>query len=1327
MVSTGYSQDQISFRQLSVKEGLSQNSIISITQDSTGYLWMATQDGLNKYDGRQFTVFPYNFVDITKQDYSNLGKVYTDRQGGVWILPLDRIPRRLDPISQTFTPIEGIRDASALYQDDHFNLWIGTYSNGLFVLENNTKAPRQVITEEHIKGTIFNVIQHPSGDLLLTSEAHLIKYNPISGKHSTIQPSLLPGDVITTNFSDIVFDSAGRQWTGTYGDGLYFKAADNSFYHRISELAFTDPLPSNLNILDLYADKRNRLWIATYGRGLFLVDFNQNKITNFNAKKQNPRAIHYNDILCILEDDSGTMWFGTDGAGVSFFDAYLEKFNSFTNYQTPENINIDVVRAIAVDQEKHVWIGTSGKGLSQYNPQSNSWQAFTTDDGSEFPIASNRIMSLLTDDYENLWIGTQENGLNIYVPDKGFEYYNSTSEIPLTAATVWAIFRDSKKRTWLGTREQGLILFDSKKGELKKYKSGTDSTNGLTSNNIRVIAQAEGDKLWLGTESQGVVLFDLGKETFKQYRHSSTMNSIASNNIKSLYAAPNNVLWIGTNGGGLNAFDIKSQKFYNYTVTNGLANNVIYGILPDEAGNLWLSSNKGISKFTAGESLEEAPSIINYNNYDGLATEFNTGAHFKDQKGNLYFGGLDGFYWFKPNEIQENTYLPQTVITGFEVSNQTFPMLADTRLEHDQNTLSFVFSSLQYSLPEKNQYQYRLVNYDNDWIQAGNNNFARYSFLPPGTYVFQVKSSNYDGLWNENPASFSLTIASPWYWTPFSKGLYSLLFLAAIYSIYYYLRWRWKVKTDMKIKEAETIRLQKLNDFKSKLYTDISHEFRTPLTLISGPVDAKLSSGILSDTDFNNFSMIKRNTNRLIALVDQLLHLAKLEKGKLKLNIAKGDLGLFLNVIAGSFEHKAAAKEISYKYNTSVEQLRNIWYDEDAIEKMVTNLISNAIKYCPHKGDIIFNAEKKEGSVLLSIKNTVEKLSESDLELIFTRFYQKDEYAEGAGIGLSLVKELVQLYDGEIHVAIKEKRFIEFRLSLPIDIELFQKNNFREDKKDNESQILPKVSGTDDPGSTVGSLKANEEELPIVLLVDDHLELREFLSAELGAKYQIFEAENGQIGIKTALEIVPDLIITDIRMPVCSGIKLCNELKSDERTSHIPIIVLTAGMEEEDELKGLQSGADDFITKPFKLRILEKRVENLIASRKALRGRYSQEVVLKARDIAITPTDELLLDRMQQILDSNLSDSEFNAAAFSRMVGMSRMQLHRKLLAFTGLSATAFIRSQRLKQAMDILKTSDATINEVAYSVGFNTPSYFIKCFKEAYNKTPAEFLQSVN
>lgn len=1323
-----YAQSQIKFRQLSVHDGLSQNSAISVAQDSIGYLWIATQDGLNQYDGRNFTIHPYAFVDITRSSFSYLGKVYTDRRGDIWIIPMDRRPYKLDRASNTFVPLQGVGDASAIFMDMGFNLWIGTYSGDLYEKKEGEEKAVLRQSNPEIRGAVYSITQNPSGVLLLTRDKHIVEFNAQTNIRHPKKFQDVQGNMIHANYSDVVFDSQDREWMATFGNGLYFRFKGESVLRRLNDLPFKDSLPRDLNITDLHIDTKRRLWVATYGAGLYLVDFEKYIISHFGSEKHNPTAVHYNDILCIYEDYTGTLWFGTDGAGLSYYDEYLEKFNSFTDYQTPQDVSIDVVRSIAVDNDNTVWIGTSGKGLTRYTPESGSWTTFRADLDRVNTISSDRVMSLLADKDGDLWIGTQQGGLNIRDASGIITHFSAEDKSRSPGNTIWCIYEDDRERVWMGTRDQGLVQFDKKKGVLQRFKHNPDNEQGISSNNIRAITSDDKGNLWIGTENQGIVFFNPSTQTFKSYQYLENGNSLSSNAIKSLYYSSMGILWIGTNGRGLNAFDIANGQFYGFSVKDGLANDVIYGILPDDMGNLWLSSNKGITKFVPNDTIGNTPTITNYNNYEGLATEFNTGAHFKDKKGNLYFGGLEGFYWFKPNQLKKSSILPKTAITGFDVFNKPFPMEQGQKLQAGQNTISFTFSSLQYALPTKNQYQYRLVNFDTDWIFSGNQNFARYTSLPPGNYQFQVKSSNYDGHWNPEPVSYSFTILSPWYLTPFAKFAYIAMFVLLLYGIYRYLIWQWRLQLNLRLKVAETERFKRLNDFKSKLYTDISHEFRTPLSLIAGPVDAKLGQGGLSKMDFANFSMIKRNINRLIALVDQLLHLARLEKGNLKLKIAKGDLGLFLGMLVATFKYRATVKRVDYEIE--IDRIPNAWFDEDALEKIITNLLSNAFKYVNEGGVCRFSAYNKQGKLHLSVRNSVEDFSQVDLDRLFTRFYQQDEYSEGAGIGLSLVQELVGLYQGNIAVEMEDGGIIHFKVVLPMSKEDFEDIGLVEVGSEMGRSILD-TGQNGEVGSVVPkelpSVSEHLSESPLLLIVEDHEEVREFLKSVWTGKYRILEAKNGEEGMAMALEVVPDLIISDVRMPICGGIELCNKLKTDVRTSHIPIILLTAGIGEELELQGLESGADDFITKPFKLKILQTRVENLIGLRKLLRNRYSQELVIEPKDIAVSPTDEAFLAKLEMVLDEHLSDPQFNAEVFCRKLDMSRMQLHRKLLAYTGLSTTAFIRSQRLKQALQILKTSDASVNEIAYAVGFNTPSYFIKCFKEVYQKTPTEYVQATN
>lgn len=873
----------------------------------------------------------------------------------------------------------------------------------------------------------------------------------------------------------------------------------------------------------------------------------------------------------------------------------------------------------------------------------------------------------------------------------------------LENVTVWCLQNDTDDNKWVGTRESGFFLVNKKKGILRSFQKN-DAGDGLPSNNIRAIAQEAGQFVWVGTQDDGICKIDLKTNEIKIYKHEpGNVNSLANNQIKSLFYDNKGILWIGTNGNGLCALDIVNEQFYNYTVKEGLANDVVYATLPDEQNNLWLSSNRGITKFYVPEKLDSTPKIVNYTNYDGLATEFNTGAYFKAGNGNLYFGGLEGYYWFNPSDIEISTVLPKTVITKFEVFNTAKPLIPNLKLNYKENTVAFSFASLQFSLPIKNQYQFKLEGYDADWTLSGNENSARYTNLPPGNYTFKVISSNYDGVWNNKEDSYSFIIKKPWYLTHTAILMYLLFFFITLYLIYQYFKWRWNMKLQLKFERQETIRFKELNDFKAKLYSNISHEFRTPLTLINGPIKKQLENNPNPDLK-KDLILVENNTNRLLDLVNQMMELNKLDTGSLKLNPEKIHLGGFILSLLEPFEYLAKNRNLIFSH--SLGPMPVTLFDPDIMEKIVGNLLGNANKYTSEGGNIDFKAVVTEtNQLIINVSNDIDSILEEDTNKLFERFFQASHTNEGTGIGLSLVKELVEHLQGTVNASYSDDhKRITFELEIPVHL-------VDDDEIDEEEATPTKEAVT--------ITKKSNEVQPLVLLVEDNVSLLNFMSSLLEDEYKIITAKNGEEGVQTALKKIPDLIITDLMMPKLNGIELCSQLKNDEKTSHIPIIMLTGKTGPENEIAGLQSGVEEYITKPFNPKTFQIRIENILTTRKKLRAHYNKKNVFKPKDIAFTSTDEKFLIKVEGILNDYLQDTNFSAEKFSQLLGMSRMQLHRKLIALTGHNTTAFIRLERLKQAEKLLEKSGLTVAEVAYTTGFNSPSYFIKCYKKTFGKTP--------
>lgn len=1306
----GYTQSHFSFRQLSVKDGLSQSNGVSVAQDSTGNLWIGTLDGLNRYDGNEFTVYKkYFWAQYSDEGYSHIGKVYADRKGNLWIIPIEKVPEKYDRLTDSFIPMDSVQEVSCMYQDQNFNYWFGTYGNGLYYLDEKSNTLKQVFNNEYRPTHIHHLTQDQEGNIIASGQNSIFRIDAHTLDVEQIQPLSMEEPVY---YSVSVVDDQNNLWLGTYKHGLLFKSYKDSVYQNVSLLKLAgDRVPSNFAVMDLKIDSKNRLWIGSYGKGLIMIDLNTKTSYHFMADKYDPNAIHYNDIDCIYEDYAGTLWFGTDGAGLSYYDEYVGKFNAFTDTNLPPGISTDAIMAITKDQTDALWMGTFGNGLTRYDPSDGSWKNYIPNDEDMHSVGSYRIQSLMVDEENELWAGTQfPGGLSILSDNGKFRRMNEHSSPALDVDAVWCIYRDSKNNKWLGTIDSGIILFDKNKGIVRQY---TTSNSDIQSNNIRVINEGRDGILWLGTESEGICRFNPVTGEFKSYQSApQNDNSLSGNSIKSFYYdLTRDVLWIGTYGDGMCALEVDSGNFHRFSTKDGLSNDVIYGILPDRAGNLWLSSNKGITRFRPGLSLNQKPEIVNYSDYEPVDTEFNTGAYYKDAKGVLYFGGMEGIYWIDPDRFSQNNTIPKTAITKLEVFGKQYPMVGNIELEHYQSTVSFSFSGFQFSMPHKTSYHYKLENHDPQWISSQSRNYVRYTNLKPGNYRFLVKAANYDGVWNTAPAVLGFTIKPPWYQTNTAWIIYALLLLLSIYLLYRYLRWHFSVQYQLTYNKKESERLKQMHDLKTKFYTNISHEIRTPLTLISGPVHRQLSRENITKDDREDLQLIQRNADRMLSLIDQLLELSKLESGIIRLNVREGNLSSLFKSVASSFDFRA--RQLGITFHAHIPEDLQAWFDADIIEKLLYNLLSNAVKYTPKNGVMSFFA-RIEGSFLELIftNTTLIPFSPKDLDNIFERFYQQNHHTDGVGVGLSLVREMVELSHGEIKVKMTGKNEIEFRVTLPAEPAYYKPEEIdsRESKKEIDTDFSMDQSNT--------------PERPVLLVIDDNDDIRQFIRSIVKYGFALIEAENGEEGIQKAIENIPDIIISDIMMPIKSGIEVCNTLKFDERTSHIPILMLTAKAGEEHEIAGLRTGADDYMVKPFNSEKLLLKIRNLAESRRLLRQKYSREVGWQWEKIAITSTDEKFLTRLHHVLDGHMTDPTLNSDSLSRQVGMSRMQLHRKLTALTGLSTSAFLKSERCKLALNMLKGSDITVSEAAYATGFNSPSYFIKSFKEIYNMAPLEYIR---
>lgn len=1300
-------QKELTFGQLSVADGLSQNSAISIDQDTVGYLWIATQNGLNRYDGQQFKVYPKKFADITQRIHLQLGKVYCDSKNRVWIIPENAIPELYDSKLDEFIAINGIKAASCIIEDSKGNIWMGTYSGQLYLWNEENQMVEWKWTDPSKK--IHAISNFDEDQLLITFKNSIGLWNI---KSHNLEIYEFPKVEAILSASEV--DLNGNIWVGTLSHGPWIIQKGSQKFRPVKDLYGSREFNiEEVMICDIHADQKGDIWMGTYGKGVIHVQPDDSSVLNYQYSKQNPRSLHYNDVLCIIEDYSGVIWYGTDGAGMSFYDPHLEKFNFFHNQEVPDQININVVRSLYVDENQHIWIGTSGKGLTEYDPYSQKWETHKANPGKPNSIPNNRIMSLWGDGQGKLWIGHQEAGLTILdLKSRIYQNFNPNSEIPLPGKTIWKIFQDRQGRIWLATRNEGLIQFDPNQGVIRQFIHSQNDPHSIPANNIRTIEQGIADKIWVGTENQGIALLDIQSGQFtSKINEKSTPLSISSNHIKSLYRdSQSNKLWVGTAGSGLNGINFQKWEITKITTENGLSNDVIYGILPDTSGNLWISTNRGISKIANLQNPPTEIQIENFANYRGKSSEFNTGAYYKHSDGRLFFGCLEGFLWFYPDEINRNPIPPKTAITEFLVFDSPVNLDGEIALKSHQNTITIKIASLFFSSPAANRFQYKLKNYDENWVDAGNHARARYTKLKAGNYTFLARSSNYDDIWDNTPTSISFTILPPWYQTPLAYGIYVLLLATTLIALYRYLKWRWLMQIKLRLKEKEANRLREINEFKTNLFTNISHEFRTPLTLISGPVDRMIEK--TQNPSFqSHLKLVKQNANRLLNLTDQMLEASKIKSGHQPLRVRQGNLSLLIQNIIVNYFGLASEKNITIK--SEIPLITEVWFDHDKMEKVISNLLQNAIKYGKENSEIKVEGKIDRVVFILNIANeSTISYSRDEIQQLFTRFFQKQPKSEGFGIGVSMVKDIIEACGGTIAFDYKDDHIFSIEAKIPVSKYSYDPEVVEDDGEENHSE----------DSTAIPIEKKALQNAPLILVIEDNTDIRNYIKEVLQNHYKILVSKNGNEGYYTAIQNIPDLIISDIMMPEKDGVTLCRELKSDMRTSHIPIILLTAKSGEEDILKGLEAGADDYFLKPISTKKLLIRVEQLIDLRVKLRSRYSAKGKISPKELALTSMEDKFLEKIKQIVDKKIADSNFNAETFSREMGMSRMQLHRKLTSLTGFSTAAFIKDQRLQMALQRLENGAESISEIAYSVGFNSPSYFTKCFKETYQMTPFEY-----
>ncbi|WP_256011241.1 hybrid sensor histidine kinase/response regulator transcription factor [Desertivirga xinjiangensis] len=1347
---------------MSINDGLSQNTIFSMHQDTKGFIWIGTEDGLNRYDGYEFKVFK-NELNNKKSLANNQVNVIAETSGRTLLIGTTAGISIYNPQTEDFSNIsiqasgkdvQSANFVTAIVPENDHLIWIGTY-DGLKLYDLVQKKLLNNNLVNTLSKSNIQVLYKDNADVLWIGLRNDLKCINLKTDKFVPVPSLLQKTISANpgTIRVIKQDQKGNIWLGSEQSGLfYYNAANNSCINYRYEAGNMQSLPVNV-VRDIFFNDDGHVWLATR-KGLSILDPAIHKFTTYTHEKYDPESLSHRSVLKIMRDRDGSIWVGTFAGGLNIYNPVSLNFQNIgEQLGNRPGLNNPVVSSILHEADGALWIGTEGGGLNFLNRSTGKYEFYNLKKNG--PQSSENIVKSLARDLKgNIWVGAFDGLYYFNVKTKTFTDYTLKKDNDFRGRSqVYTVLAESTG-VWAGTNGGGLLYFDPVKG-LKSYVHDPVNQNSISGNNITSLVKDRLGNLWVGT-LQGLCYLDRKQNKFLRYVHEQrNPHSITNNSITSLFIDSSQRLWIGTRA-GLNFLNAETKQFIPFSEKEGLANNVIRAINEDRMGNIWVSSNRGISRIQLAAG-RRAAIIKNYSISDGLqSNQFLSGASYRMDNGELLFGGINGITTFFPEKIRSNKRVPTVQFTDFLINSKRVPIgtkdspqnihINESRnitLAYNQAYITFKFAALSYINSEKNQYAYKLKGFLNDdWHYVGNQRTATYTNLSAGTYEFLVKSANNDGLWNEAPARIFIRVLPPWYKTWWAYACYLAVFCTLLYFFYYFSYKTAKLKSDLDFEQMSREKDQELVQRKLKFFTHISHEIKTPLTLILSPIEKLMSLSSLDNKVQHQLRLIYRNGERLMRLTNQLLDYRKLETGNIKLEAAEGDMIRFTREMLTAFQTYAKSKDIELKLITEAKSVQ-LWFDRDKMEKVIFNLISNSLKFTPAGGyiHVKLNVQAGQGQSNKYLKIEVQDngvgIPPENLGSLFKEFQNYNHAGvnnNGTGLGLSFSKGLVELHGGSIEAQSilgenGNENITVFRVTLPLgrehlnDSDVIQNYNGSENINAYLSHELPVFEKTTEKKESILTM-AGERRF-IMLLVEDNPDVMDFMAAHFERDFEVITAADGAEGWERAIKAIPDIIISDVMMPNLTGTELCSQLKVDPRTSHIPVILLTAREPMLFKIEGLETGADDYITKPFHLPYLDLKVWNLIESRIKLREKYSREITLQPTNVAITSPDEKFLEKAMKHIEENISEPSLGVEELSRVVGMSKTTLYRKIKALTNQNTNEFIRSVRLNRAAQLLSQNKFNISEIAYQVGFTNQNYFRKCFKEQFGSTPSDYIAS--
>ncbi len=1332
------------FIHLSSAQGLSQNSIFSFEQDDLGQMWIGTRDGLNKHDGEKVTIYRNIQGDSTSVSNNDIRCLEKDNDGFLWVGTQKGL-NRYDPKSKTFknffysSEVNSISNntITAIKKMQNGTLWIGTV-NGLSIYDkenkkfinykrnelNDSTLSNNFVTEiyEDNKGGIWVATADGLNKVINSDVKEVIFKRFFSNDRSTGKKNFIQSLEANTD---------GKLWVGTRDQGLFvFDNNENVFVNP--SVGIKEGVKSK-DIRSMSYDYNKNLWIATYD-GLFIVEDNES-VTHVTNQYGNPKSLSRNTLKKIFIDNRGAVWIGAYHGGVNIWDAHSNSFDTVLKLESNKAYPLGVVSSIEEDSKGNIYFGTEGSGITVLNQFKNTNSYLTKTLNQE--LNGVNVKSLFIDE-EKLWIGTFNEGVKCFdLKTKRFTTClkdDRSISKALKNSHIYSIVRVDDLVIF-GTFGQGIVTCNLISGEIGLIKSDLFKSNSLTNNRVRVLFVDRNKDLWIGTESglNKITYQNLISKEFIVQRFLFDAEHYFGSNIATVLQTESNDIYVGTKENGV--FVYKQNGFQHLDLdTENTAINNICSIVEDAKNNLWISNNYGVLKYSIATKSVEL-----YSQMDGLiGQEFNNNSGKRSSTGEVYFGGVFGASFFNPSSVGKTKSAPKVILTNFKVQgkevanfkesnsvlSQSVSYTSEIRLSHNQSSFSINFSIPSYGNISNNKYKYRLLGLDDIW-KYSNTPEVNYSIQKPGNFIFEVQAAT-----NTQNAPTRLEIEvmpAPWK----SSWAFLVYFIAiglALFAFNQIKESRSKLKHRLDLQQIEKQQQQALNKSKLEFFTNISHEFRTPLSLILGPLQQIIEDYQGSNQMYKKLQVIQQNADQLLKLINQILDFRKFETKHSQLQVAEGNIVKFLKEIYLSFFEFSKMGNYEYTFNASSDVIK-VYFDRYKLERVFYNLISNAFKYTPEGGKIEIDIIANENSVSIQVRDNGKGIDEKFVTKIFDRFYEiasdkkyQKQFNQASGIGLSIAKKAIDLHKGKIKVLPTHPKGSTFMVSL-------LKGKAHLDKKDiiEDFKISDDVSLYNKQVDLYKSIDLNfnvidkDKEKPLVLIAEDNDGLRNFIADILKDFYRVIKVENGKIAFKKALQEIPDLIISDVIMPEMEGTELCAKIKTDIRTSHIPLILLTSRTSLIYKFDGLESGADAYINKPFNVKEFLLIANNLLAAKQKIKEKFSINNFDFEKDTT-SNIDDQLLNRAITIVKENIDNTSFNIPHFSAELGVSRTILFAKIKSLTNLTPNEFIHSIRMKRASELLELGQINVSEVCYKVGFRNPKYFTKCFKKHFSQTPTEY-----